>query len=221
VGELLPGRGFSNGYGLTESSAMTTGIAGADYRARPNSVGAPLPVCDIRIVGEDGEDLPAGERGEIWIRGPNVIPGYWKRPEATAATFVDGWLRSGDVGYLDEEGFLFIVDRLKDIIIRGGENISSAEVEAALFEHPAVLEAAVIGAPHEKLGEEVGAIIRLQPGASATAAELQAHARERIAGFKAPTRFWFREEPFPRNASGKIMKRDLKAEALATEPASA
>jgi long-chain acyl-CoA synthetase len=221
VGELLPGRGFSNGYGLTESSAMTTGIAGADYRARPNSVGAPVPVCDLRIVDEDGRDLPAGERGEIWIRGPNVIPGYWKRPEATAATFADGWLRSGDVGYRDEEGFLFIVDRLKDIIIRGGENISSAEVEAALFEHPAVLEAAVIGAPHEKLGEEVGAIIRLQPGASATAAELQAHARERIAGFKAPTRFWFREEPFPRNASGKIMKRDLKAEALATEPASA
>jgi long-chain acyl-CoA synthetase len=217
VGELLPGRGFSNGYGLTESSAMTTGIAGADYRARPDSVGAPVPVCDLRIVGEDGQDLPPRERGEIWIKGPNVIPGYWRRPEATEKTFEGGWLRSGDVGYLDEEGFLFIVDRLKDIIIRGGENVSSAEVEAALFEHPAVLEAAVIGVPHQKLGEEVGAIIRLQPGAAATAAELEAHARTRVAGFKAPTRFWFREEPFPRNASGKIMKRDLKAEALEHE----
>jgi len=221
VGQLLPGRGFSNGYGLTESSAMTTGIAGADCRARPDSVGAPLPVCDIRITDEDGVDLPVRERGEIWIRGPNVIPGYWRKPEATAATFIDGWLRTGDAGYLDEEGFLYIVDRLKDIIIRGGENISGAEVEAILFEHPAVLEAAVIGAPHPKLGEEVGAVIRLQPGAAVTPAELQAHARERMAGFKVPTRFWFREEAFPRNASGKIMKRDLKAEVLAAEPAGA
>jgi long-chain acyl-CoA synthetase len=216
VGELLPGRGFSNGYGLTESAAMVTGIAGADYRRRPNSVGAPVPVCDLRIVDEAGKDLAPREPGEIWIRGPNVIPGYWRRPAETAATFADGWLRSGDVGYLDEEGFLYIVDRVKDIIIRGGENISSSEVEAALFEHPAVLEAAVIGAPHEKLGEEVGAVVRLQPGAQLSAAALKAHVLERIAAFKAPTRYWFRDKEFPRNASGKIMKRELKAEALAS-----
>ena len=219
VNQLLPGRGFSNGYGLTESTAMTTGIAGADYRAKPDSVGASVPVCDLRIVDEHGQDMAPGERGEIWIRGPNVIPGYWRRPDATAATFVGGWLRSGDVGYLDEEGFLYVVDRVKDIIIRGGENVSSAEVEAVLFEHPAVLEAAVIGVPHQKLGEEVGAIVRLQPGASATAADLQAHVRARVSSFKVPTRFWFRSEEFPRNASGKVMKRDLKAEVLADETA--
>jgi long-chain acyl-CoA synthetase len=216
VGEQLPGRGFSNGYGLTESSAMTTGIAGADYRAKPSSVGVPVPVCDLRIVSEAGEDLPSGERGEIWIRGPNVIQGYWRRPEATAAAFVDGWLKSGDVGWIDAEGFLYIVDRVKDIIIRGGENVSSAEVEAALYENPLVLEAAAIGVPHPTLGEEVGAVVRLQPGAEAGAEALRAHARERLAGFKIPTRFWFRTEPFPRNATDKILKRELRAEVLAS-----
>jgi long-chain acyl-CoA synthetase len=128
---------------------------------------------------------------------------------------VDGWLRSGDVGWVDEEGFLYIVDRVKDIIIRGGENVSSAEVEAALYENPLVLEAAAIGVPHPTLGEEVGAVVRLQSGAEATAEALQAHARERLAGFKVPTRFWFRAEPFPRNAADKILKRELKAEAIA------
>ena len=215
VNERLPGRSFSNGYGLTESSAMTTGIAGADYRAKPDSVGRPLPVCDIRIVDEQGRDAAVGERGEIWIRGPNVVRGYWRRPEATAETFVDGWLRSGDIGRLDEDGFLYIVDRAKDVIIRGGENVSSAEVEAALFENPAVQEAAVVGVPHPTLGEEVGAVVRLHAGQNITAEAIQAHARERLGGFKVPSRIWFRAEPFPRNPAGKIMKRDLKEEVLA------
>jgi len=216
VSEQFPGRAFSNGYGLTESSAMTTGIAGAEYLARPDSVGLPVPVCRIRIVAEDGRDLPPGERGEIWIEGPNVIAGYWRRPEATAEAFVDGWLRSGDVGYLDDEGFLYVVDRVKDIIIRGGENVSSAEVEAALYENPLVLEAAAVGVPHPTLGEEVGAIVRLQAGAGASVEALRAHAGERLAGFKVPSRIWFRTEPFPRNASDKILKRELKAEVLAS-----
>ena len=215
VNELLPGRGFSNGYGLTESSAMTTGIAGADYRAKPDSVGLAVPICDIKIMDEDGHEVAVGERGEIWIRGPNVVRGYWRRPDATAETFIDGWLRSGDIGRLDKEGFLYIVDRAKDIIIRGGENVSSAEVEAALFENPVVQEAAVVGVPHPTLGEEVGAVVRLHQGREASAEAIKAHARERLGGFKVPSRIWFRAEPFPRNPTGKIMKRELKEEMLA------
>jgi acyl-CoA synthetase (AMP-forming)/AMP-acid ligase II len=168
----------------------------------------------LRIVDAMGDDVAPGEAGEVWIHGPNVVPGYWHRPEETAATFTDGWCHTGDIGRIDDDGFLYIVDRAKDIIIRGGENIASAEVEHALFEHPAVADAAAIGVPHPSLGEEVGVVVCLRPGASATPNELRAHVAERLAGFKVPTHVWIRSEPLPRNPAGKVLKRELRDEVV-------
>jgi long-chain acyl-CoA synthetase len=215
IDEMFPGRAPSNGYGLTETSSVTTMNNGADYQRKPDSVGPPVPVCDLRLVGPDGDDVGAGEVGELWIKGPNVVAGYWNKPEATAATFTDGWLKSGDVARIDDEGFVYIVDRAKDMVIRGGENVYCVEVEAALFEHPAVTDAAVIGIPHHVLGEEVGAIVHLTPGTSATEQELREWVGARLAAFKVPVKIWFMDEPLLRNANGKIMKRELKAELLA------
>ncbi|MHB8330049.1 MAG: class I adenylate-forming enzyme family protein, partial [Acidimicrobiales bacterium] len=207
IKEHFPVSAPSNGYGLTETSSVTTMNSGNDYVRKPDSVGPPVPVVDVRVVpdGFDGEeptdDMPSGPDlvGELWIKGPNVVRGYWNKPEATAATFTRGWLHSGDVARVDEEGFVYIVDRAKDMVIRGGENVYSVEVEAALFEHPAVSDCAVIGVPHDVLGEEVGAAVVLRPGARVTAEELARHVRERLAGFKVPTHIWFRAEPLPRN----------------------
>jgi long-chain acyl-CoA synthetase len=212
---LFPGRTPSNGYGLTETSSVTTMNSGADYVRKPDSVGVPVPVVDVKVVDPDGADVPTGAIGELWIKGPNVVKGYWAKPDETAATFTDGWLHSGDVARIDEEGFVFIVDRAKDMIIRGGENVYCVEVEAALFEHPAVTDAAVIGVPHHVLGEEVGAVVHLAPGTTATEDELRAWVGERLAAFKVPVRIWFFQDPLPRNPNGKIMKRELKAEVLA------
>jgi long-chain acyl-CoA synthetase len=211
---LFPGRTPSNGYGLTETSSVTTLNVGADYVRKPDSVGVPVPVVDVKVVDALGETLPVGDVGELWIKGPNVVKGYWTKPEATAETFTHGWLHSGDIARLDDEGFVFIVDRAKDMVIRGGENVYCVEVEAALFEHPAVTDAAVIGIPHHVLGEEVGAVVHLAPGLSATEAELQEWVGERLAAFKVPARIWFFEDPLPRNPNGKIMKRELKADLL-------
>ena len=215
IDEMFPGRTPSNGYGLTETSSMTTSNGGADYLRKPDSVGVPVAVCDVKVVDEMGDELPQGETGELWITGPNLVRGYWGKPEATAQTFSDGWLHSGDVARIDEEGFVFIVDRAKDVIIRGGENVYCSEVEAALFEHPAVLDAAVIGVPHQVLGEEVGAVVQLKPGASATADEIRSHVRDRLAGFKVPVHVWFRDEDLPRNPAGKVLKRQLRDEVVA------
>ena len=212
---MFPGRSPSNGYGLTETSSVTTMNSGVDYQRKPDSVGVPVPVCDLKVVDAEGNSLPAGAVGELWIKGPNVVEGYWNKPEATAASFSDGWLHSGDVARIDEEGFVYIVDRAKDMIIRGGENVYCVEVEAALFEHPAVTDAAVIGIPHHVLGEEVGAAVHLAPGTSATEQELRDWVAQRLAAFKVPVRIWFLDDPLPRNANGKIMKRDLKADLLA------
>jgi long-chain acyl-CoA synthetase len=211
---MFPGRSPSNGYGLTETSSVTTMNAGIDYVRHPDSVGVPVPVCDVKVVDADGNSLPNGEVGEVWIKGPNVVMGYWNKPVETAASFSDGWLHSGDLGRIDDEGFVYIVDRAKDLIIRGGENIASIEVESALFEHPAVTDAAVIGIPHPVLGEEVGAVVHLGPGTSATEDELRAHVAERIAAFKVPVRIWFLDDPLPRNPNGKIMKRELREQVL-------
>jgi acyl-CoA synthetase (AMP-forming)/AMP-acid ligase II len=147
----------------------------------------------------------------LWAKGPQIVKGYWNKPEASEATFVDGWVRTGDLARLDEEGFLYIVDRAKDMVIRGGENIYSIEVENVLFDHPAVMDAALIGLPHRTLGEEPAAVVHLAPGMEASEAELKAWVRERLAVFKTPVRIAFMPAPLPRNANGKILKQDLKA----------
>lgn len=215
IEELFPGRVPSNGWGLTETSSVTTFNSGADYIAHPDSVGVPVAVCDVKAVDTGDKPVPLGEAGELWVRGPNVVKGYYHKPDETAATFTpDGWLRTGDVGKLDDEGFVYLVDRAKDLVIRGGENISSVEVEATLFEHPAVTDAAVIGLPHHSLGEEVGAVVHLEAGATVTEDELRAFVAQRLAGFKVPVRIWFRDEPLPRNPAGKILKRALKEEVV-------
>lgn len=211
---LFPGRHPTNGYGLTETSSVTTLNAGVDYQTHPDSVGVPVPVCDVKIVGADGEAVPVGEVGELCIKGPNVVRGYFGKAEATAETFRDGWLHSGDLGRIDAEGFVYLVDRAKDLVIRGGENISSVEVEAALFEHEAVTDAAVIGIPHPVLGEEVGAVVHTAPARSVSEDELREHVAGRLAAFKVPTRIWFSDQPLPRNPAGKVLKRDLKAQLL-------
>ena len=212
IKELFPGGSPSNGYGLTETSSVTTMNQGDDYVRKPDSVGVPVPVCEVKVVDEDGNELPQGAVGELWIKGPNVVKGYFNKPEATAASFSDGWLHSGDVARVDEEGFVYIVDRAKDMVIRGGENVYCVEVEAALHEHPAVSDAAVIGIPHDVLGEEVGAVVRLRQGTTVTEEELQAHVRERLAAFKVPVKVWFRDDELPRNPAGKILKRQLRDE---------
>ena len=227
ITEHFPAGSPGNGYGLTETSAMSTMNNGADYIRKPTSVGPPAPVCDVALVPEAyaGEEPPTGQpvdpdrTGELWIRGPNVVRGYWNRPEETAASFSRGWLHTGDVARIDEEGFVHIVDRAKDMIIRGGENVYCVEVEAALFEHPAVADCAVIGVPHPVLGEEVGAVVVLRPGTNVEGDELARFVKERLAGFSVPSRFWFRSEPLPRNPAGKALKRELRTELLGSDPA--
>lgn len=201
----------SNGWGMTETMATVTAHGGEDYLARPTSAGPPVPVADLKIVDEDGvTDLAVGEVGELWARGPMVVKGYWNKPEATAATFVDGWVRTGDLARLDDEGFVYIVDRAKDMIIRGGENIYSSEVENVLYAHPAVTDCALIGIPHRTLGEEPAAVVHLAPGMEASEAELQAWVKARLAIFKTPVAIRFVHDTLPRNANGKILKKDLK-----------
>ena len=201
------------GYGLTETNALGTVNSGAFYLAKPGSAGRPVPaVTDIRIVDEAGSALPAGERGEICIRSPVNVRGYWNKPQATAEAFRDGWFHTGDVGYLDEDGFLFIVDRMKDIIIRGGENISCLEVEAAIYRHEAVEEAAVFGLPDERLGEIVGAAVVLREPGGLDVEGLRDYLSGHLAAFKIPSHIGFHDGKLPRIASGKIFKRQLKAE---------
>lgn len=200
-----------NGWGMTETSATVTTHSGEDYLNRPTSAGPAVAVADLEIREEDGvTPVPNGTIGELWARGPMIVSGYWNKPEATAETFVDGWVRTGDLAKVDEEGFLFILDRAKDIVIRGGENIYSTEVENILYDHPAVMDAALIGIPHRTLGEEPAAAVHLVPGMNATEGELQDWVRARLAAFKVPVRIIFCPETLPRNAQGKILKRDLK-----------
>lgn len=209
-------RDFANaspsvGYGLTETSSVTTLNAGAFYLERPDSVGLAMPVVELKVVDPLGEEVPVGETGELWIKGPNVIKEYFGKPEATAAAITDGgWFHSGDVARVDDDGFVFIVDRLKDVVIRGGENIYCAEVEAALYEHPGVYECSVFGVPHDRLGEEVGAAVLAKPGATLDPDDLDAHCRARLAAFKVPAHWFVVDEPLPRNAAGKIPKREVR-----------
>jgi steroid-24-oyl-CoA synthetase len=164
----------------------------------------------MKIVDEAGKELPPGGIGELWVKGPSIVRGYWQNPEATAATFVDGWLRTGDIARLDEEGFCYILDRAKDMLIRGGENIYCVEVENALYEHPAVIDAAVVAIPHQSLGEEPGAVVTLKAGMKVGEAELRAFVAERLAAFKVPVKIVFSPDMLPRNPTGKLMKRELK-----------
>jgi long-chain acyl-CoA synthetase len=206
----------SNGYGLTETTSAVTSNRGRDYLSRPNSVGRLVAVVDARVVDpETGFDRPPGAVGELWFRGPDVVRGYWNNPDATAATFTDGWFHSGDLGSIDDEGFVYVVDRLKDVVIRSGENVYCAEVEAALFEHPAVSDVAVVGVPHRELGEQVVAVIQLKDGATSSSQALQDHVATRLARFKVPELIVFRTDPLPRTATGKVLKRDLRNELLA------
>jgi len=219
IKEVFPTAHPGNGYGLTETSSVTTFNFADDYVQRPESCGAPVPVCEVKVVGADGKELPVGEVGELWIKGPNVVKGYWNKPEATAETFTDGWLHSGDLARLDEEGFVYIVDRAKDMIIRGGENVYCVEVEGVLYDHPDVVDAAAVGLPHKVLGEEVGAVVQLRAGAKTTAEQLREHVAKHLAAFKVPVRIDIRHEPLPRNANGKIVKRQLREEMTAGQSA--
>ncbi len=199
-----------NGWGMTETSATFTHHMAEDYERRPDSCGPAVPVCDLQVRDGDGRVLPPGSVGELYGFGPNVVKLYWNKPDATAATFIDGWVRTGDLARIDEEGFCFIIDRAKDMLIRGGENIYCVEVENALYEHPDVMDAALVGRPHKTLGEEPVAFVTLKPGSAASEAELRAFVAARQAAFKVPVAIHFEAEPLPRNANGKILKTELK-----------
>jgi len=200
-----------NGWGMTETQGTCTSHSGEDYEARPNSCGPPAAVCDIKIMSLDGaHELPVGEVGELWAKGPNIVKGYWNKPDATAQTFTDGWVKTGDLARVDEENFCYIIDRAKDMLIRGGENIYCIEVENVLYEHPAVMDAALIGKPHHSLGEEPVAVVHLKPGLHTTEEELRAFVAGKLASFKVPVKVIFWPETLPRNENGKILKRELK-----------
>ncbi len=201
----------NTGYGMTETCGIITSI-GADYFVdKPASCGPAMPAYETKVVDpETGEERATGEAGELWVRGGHVIRGYLNRPDATAETIVNGWLRTGDMAREDEDGFLYIVDRIKDMVLRGGENIYCAEVESAIFDHPAVAECTVFGVEDDRLGEEVGAAIYLSPGQTANADEIRDHLLNQLAKFKIPRYIWFTDTALPRNASGKFLKRELR-----------
>jgi long-chain acyl-CoA synthetase len=201
------------GWGMTETNAIGTGLAGPDYLARPTSSGRCSQVLDLSIRDDAGRELPRGERGELWVRGTSVFRGYWNLPAATAAAFVDDWFRTGDGAYIDDDGFLFIVDRIKDLIIRGGENIGCGHVEAALLMHPEVREASVYAVPDERLGEEVGATIH---GSDALDLDqLRAFLAQHLAHYELPRYLVRAAAPLPRTPSGKLLKRQIREEAIA------
>ena len=203
------------GWGMTETSAIGSSAVAEDYARRPTSCGRPAWILDVKIVDENGNELPTGQAGEIWVRGASVIRGYWNDPQGTAEAITEGWMHSGDLGYLDPEGFLYICDRIKDMVIRGGENIHCAEVEAVLYAHPAVLEVAVFGVPDERLGEVPAAVIVPRPGCDLGAEDVKRFVAERLAPFKVPEHVWFRRDRLPRNAAEKIAKRQVRSESLA------
>ena len=198
------------GYGMTETNAFGPAITGSDYLSHPTSTGRASWPMLVEVRDENLKPVPTGQSGEIWFFGPMLIRGYWNRPDATAETIVDGWLRSGDLGRLDADGYVYVEDRVKDMILRAGENVYGAEVESAIYEHPAVHEAAVFGVPHERLGEEVGVAILPNDGMTLTPEELWAFLDAKIAKFKIPTQVVIMTEPLPRNAAGKFLKRELQ-----------
>ena len=214
--EALPDCSFSHAYGQTECAPLVT-ACGPEYHVmegphahRYRSVGQAVPGVEIKVVDKDGAEAPRGEVGEIAVRGANVMMGYWRRPDLTEEALRDGWMHTGDGGTMTEDGFVYVVDRMKDMIISGGENVYSAEVENAVHEHPAVAECAAIGVPDEKWGERVHAVVRLKDGETLDGEAVMAHCRERIAGFKCPRSVEFRTEPMPLSGAGKILKTELR-----------
>jgi acyl-CoA synthetase (AMP-forming)/AMP-acid ligase II len=206
----------STGYGMTETCGIITANSARLYIAKPDSCGPLVPTLEGKLVDEDGNDLPPGPNtvGILCVRGSIVIKGYLNRPEANAETIKDGWLNTGDIARIDDEGFVYIVDRAKDMVIRGGENVYCSEVETVIYNHDAVAEAAVFGIPEERLGEEVAAVLVLRPGASLSEEELRTFLSASLAKHKIPTKVWFRAEPIPRNATGKFLKRELRKELI-------
>jgi long-chain acyl-CoA synthetase len=203
------------GYGLSETSPVAS-FNHPDRERKPGSIGTPIAGVEMRAVDDSGADVPQGEVGEIAIRGHNVMKGYWRKPDATAAAIPDGWFRTGDLARIDEDGYFFIVDRKKEMIIRGGYNVYPREIEEALHEHPAVAEVAVVGIPHDSLGEEVGAAVALKPGATATPDELKAFAKARVAAYKYPRHVWLVDQ-LPKGPTGKILRREVKPPAEVLE----
>jgi long-chain acyl-CoA synthetase len=210
VPEAMPGTRPNTGYGMTETCGIIAALALEFFLDRPKSVGPAMPTFEAKCIDAEGNALPAGEIGELVVRGAPVIRGYLNRPEATAETIVDGWLHTGDIAYMDEDGFIYLVDRAKDMVLRGGENVYCAEVENALFHHDAVAECVAFAVPDERLGEEVGAAIYLKPDATLDADELRAFCKTYVAPFKIPRYIWMLSEPLPRNANGKFVKRALQ-----------
>lgn len=214
--EVLPGAGFFQAYGQTEAAPCITGLSAerhtfeGELAGKIKSAGQALPTIDLVIMDENSQPVETGVVGEVCVKGPNVMRGYRNMPEQTANTIVDGWLHTGDGGYLDEDGFLFIVDRVKDMIISGGENVYSAEVENVIHQYPAVNQCAVIGIPSDKWGEQVHAIVVLNEGASATEDDIIGHCKAQIAGFKCPRSVTFQQEPLPLSGAGKILKTELR-----------
>jgi long-chain acyl-CoA synthetase len=204
----------TTGWGMTETNAIGAGVGGDGYLQRPDGVGWPSAVLDLRVVDAEGRELPRGEAGELQVRGTAVFRGYWRRPEENAAAFQDGWFSTGDLARFDEDGFVYIVDRLKDIVIRGGENISCPWVEAALYDHPAVVEAAVFGVPDARLGEELAATV-VTTSDELNERELRDWLGKRLAAFQVPRRIETQREPLPRTASGKLAKRLIREAWLA------
>ena len=221
VGQLqdaFPKAVVASGWGMTETNAVGLGIAGPDYLDKPGAAGRLLPpVQDLKILDNDGNEVPVGEIGELTVKSPANMRCYLNKPEATAEVFQNGWLRTGDLATIDAEGYVTIVDRIKNIIIRGGENIACLDVEGALHKHPAVLEAGAFSVPDDRLGETVGVGIKLNAGQNTTAQELQTFLQDHIAHFKIPDHFWFLDSPLPRGATDKIDRRVLQQNCLAKD----
>jgi long-chain acyl-CoA synthetase len=205
-------RTMGNAYGLTESSSAVVINSGQEFLDRPDSVGLPMPTVELKVVDAAGAALPSGGTGELWVRGPQIMPGYWGNPKATAEAVTDGWLHTGDVGFIDADGFVYITDRATDMIIRGGENIYCVEIENRLVEHPDVLDAAVIGLPHPTLGEEVKAVVQVTSGSDLDASTVRAWVAETLADFKVPAHVDVGTGRLPRNASGKLLKNVLRGQ---------
>jgi long-chain acyl-CoA synthetase len=209
---------LATSYGLTEVHGMATSIGGDEYLARKNSVGRPSPMVQIRIVDDKHQPVAVGTAGHVLLGGATVTPGYWRRPAETAQTVVDGWLHTGDIGYLDAEGFLYISDRAKDMVIRGGENVYCVEIENVLQEHPEIAEAAVFGVPDRDLGERVKAVVVRRDGSQLTAADVKAHVSRALAKFKVPEEVEFSETALPRNPAGKLLKNLLRRTGTVSAP---